>query len=99
MTGSERGVAKGGEVWDTWCREVAPSTELRKWYGHDPARFAEFRRRYLAELRHEPARSADAQLRAQAGAPGIVLVTATRDIPVSAARVLADRLHRSLRAS
>jgi uncharacterized protein YeaO (DUF488 family) len=40
---------------DEWMRDVAPSTELRRWYGHDPERYAEFRRRYLAELR-EPAR-------------------------------------------
>jgi uncharacterized protein YeaO (DUF488 family) len=45
-----RGIAKAARKWDRWLPELAPSTELRKWYGHDPARFAEFERRYRAEL-------------------------------------------------
>lgn len=45
-----RGVAKAQAVIDHWARDLAPSTELRKWFGHDPARWAEFRRRYAAEL-------------------------------------------------
>jgi uncharacterized protein YeaO (DUF488 family) len=50
-----RGVRKEDARLDDWLRDVAPSTELRRWYGHDPERYEEFRRRYLAELR-EPAR-------------------------------------------
>ena len=45
-----RGLTKAKAHIDEWCKEVAPSTELRKWYHHDPARFAEFTHRYRAEL-------------------------------------------------
>ncbi len=45
-----RGVTKEALRLDVWLKEIAPSTELRKWFGHDPQRFAEFRKRYLAEL-------------------------------------------------
>lgn len=45
-----RGLAKDKARVDHWLREIAPSTELRKWFGHDPARWGEFRRRYEAEL-------------------------------------------------
>ena len=46
-----RGVSKAKAALDEWVKDVAPSTELRKWFGHDPARWAEFQRRYRAELR------------------------------------------------
>ncbi len=46
-----RGVAKARARIDLWIRDLAPSDVLRKWYGHEPARWAEFRRRYAAELR------------------------------------------------
>ncbi|HWK64507.1 MAG TPA: DUF488 domain-containing protein [Rhizobiaceae bacterium] len=46
-----RGVSKAKAALDDWIKDVAPSTELRKWFGHDPARWAEFQRRYRAELR------------------------------------------------
>ncbi|MEV0521141.1 DUF488 family protein, partial [Nonomuraea sp. NPDC050405] len=51
-----RGLSKAAARLDEWCKQVAPSTELRRWYGHDPDRFAEFTRRYLAEL-EEPERA------------------------------------------
>ena len=44
-----RGVSKARAQLDEWCKQVAPSTALRKWYSHDPQRFAEFRRRYQTE--------------------------------------------------
>jgi uncharacterized protein YeaO (DUF488 family) len=46
-----RGVTKAEAAVDHWFRDLGPSTELRKWFGHDPALFAEFRRRYAAELK------------------------------------------------
>ncbi len=49
-----RGMKKGDLDVDDWLREVAPSTELRTWFGHDPDRFEEFRRRYRAELDDRP---------------------------------------------
>lgn len=50
-----RGVSKEKAALDDWIKEVAPSTALRKWFGHDPARWAEFQHRYRAELREQPA--------------------------------------------
>lgn len=45
-----RGIAKADLAPDEWIRDIAPTTELRKWFGHDPAKWEEFRRRYRAEL-------------------------------------------------
>ena len=46
-----RGVSKQKAKIDLWLKDLAPSTELRKWYGHDPARWPQFRKRYWAELK------------------------------------------------
>jgi uncharacterized protein YeaO (DUF488 family) len=83
-----RGVAKADAPIDEWAKDVAPSTELRKWYGHEPGRFAEFAARYRAELRTPPAEDEVAQLRRQATHTPVLLMTATRDVEHSAARVL-----------
>ncbi len=50
-----RGVRKSDAHIDRWLKDVAPSTELRRWFGHDPGRWEEFRRRYKAELSHNAA--------------------------------------------
>jgi uncharacterized protein YeaO (DUF488 family) len=47
-----RGLTKEKAHVDLWLKEVAPSTELRKWFAHDPTRWLEFKTRYLAELKH-----------------------------------------------
>ncbi|GEL19038.1 DUF488 domain-containing protein [Pseudonocardia asaccharolytica] len=87
-----RGIAKDTAEFDEWCKDVAPSTDLRKWYGHDPDRFAEFGRRYRAELgQAEPSRAVG-QLRARARQGPVTLLTATKDPAISAAAVLADVL-------
>lgn len=49
-----RGIKKGARKIDRWMREVAPSTQLRKWFGHDPAKWTEFQTRYAAELDATP---------------------------------------------
>ncbi len=49
-----RGIKKSELPLDGWPRDVAPSTELRKWFSHDPEKWSEFRRRYRAELQHNP---------------------------------------------
>ncbi|KAA0235747.1 MAG: hypothetical protein JJLCMIEE_02076 [Acidimicrobiales bacterium] len=87
-----RGLTKQRAALDEWCKAVAPSTELRKWYGHDPDRFDEFARRYRAELDDDERVAALDHLRDLAAADGITLLTATRDISISAATVLADVL-------
>lgn len=87
-----RGVRKADAHLDAWARDVAPSDELRKWYGHDPAKFTEFRRRYAAELGQGPARAALDELRALLAAGPVTLLTATRDVEHSQAAVLAGLL-------
>jgi uncharacterized protein YeaO (DUF488 family) len=49
-----RGKSKDFLELDAWLRDVAPSTELRQWFGHDPAKWVEFRKRYFAELKKNP---------------------------------------------
>jgi uncharacterized protein YeaO (DUF488 family) len=73
---------------DEWAKDAAPSTELRRWYGHDPARFAEFSRRYRSELKKEPAETAVARLREVASRRPLILLTATKDVAHSGAAVL-----------
>jgi uncharacterized protein YeaO (DUF488 family) len=88
-----RGIRKEDAQLDEWMRDIAPSTELRRWYGHDPDRYAEFRRRYLAEL-HQPARQQAARrLRETARHHRVTLLTATRDLERSQAAVLAHWLN------
>jgi uncharacterized protein YeaO (DUF488 family) len=83
-----RGIAKADAAFDQWAKDVAPSTGLRRWYGHEPAKFDEFARRYRVELTRPPASEAVAELHALADQGGVVLVTATRDVEHSAAEVL-----------
>jgi uncharacterized protein YeaO (DUF488 family) len=83
-----RGLRKDAAAIDEWLKDVAPTTELRKWYGHDPARFGEFRRRYAAELTG----AALARLRALAPDGTLTLLTATKDVEHSQAAVLAELL-------
>lgn len=87
-----RGVAKADAALDEWCKEIAPSTELRKWYGHDPEKFDRFRDRYHGELRGAEASEALERLRKRAARERVTLLTATKDIDISAATVLADTL-------
>lgn len=89
-----RGLTKAAAHLDEWARDVAPSTELRKWYGHDAGRFEEFRRRYTAELDRPEPRAALAQLRSRSADGPVTLLTATKDIGHSQAAVLADLLRR-----
>ena len=88
-----RGIQKAAVDFDEWAKDVAPSADLRRWYGHDPERFGEFARRYRAELDHDPGASAVERLRALASRGGrLVLLTATRDVEHSGATVLAEVL-------
>lgn len=87
-----RGVRKDDARLDEWMHDIAPSTELRRWYGHEPGRFAEFRRRYLAELKEPQRRQAAQRLREIADRHGLTLLTASRDVDHSQAAVLAQWL-------
>ena len=89
-----RGIKKAELAIDEWAKDVAPSHDLRTWYGHDPQRFEEFVHRYTAELKRSPAAEALASLASRAAAADITLLTATKDVDHSAATVLADLLRR-----
>ena len=91
-----RGLRKDAARLDEWAKDAAPSTELRKWYGHDPAKFDEFRRRYTEELSGSAQRKELGKLRALAAAGPVTLLTATRDVEISQAAVLAQILRRDI---
>lgn len=83
-----RGLPKSNPRFDEWLKDVAPSRELCRWYGGSRERFYEFQLRYAAELIRRPALLALGRLRELAGAGGLILVTASRDLDHSAAAVL-----------
>jgi uncharacterized protein YeaO (DUF488 family) len=85
-----RGVSKDRARLDEWCKEIAPSTELRKWYHHDPALFDEFVSRYRAELTEPDRAAAIMHLHQLANKQTLTLLTATKDADISEAAVLAD---------
>jgi uncharacterized protein YeaO (DUF488 family) len=87
-----RGLAKSAASFDEWAKALAPSDELRRWYGHDPSRFDDFRRRYEAELASPERQRALSHLRELARSGPLTLLTATRDIEHSLAAVLVERL-------
>jgi len=87
-----RGFRKDDPRIDRWLRDVAPSTELRKWYSHQPDRFDEFAARYAAELQTPERAAALAELRDVVKAGSVTLVTATRDLEGSHVAVLKDLL-------
>src|SRR5262245_54412711 len=85
-----RGLRKDAARLDEWAKDVAPSTSLRTWYQHDPARFSEFRRRYAGELAEPRPQDALARLRGTAATGRLTLLTATKELDLSQAAVLAD---------
>jgi uncharacterized protein YeaO (DUF488 family) len=85
-----RGLTKKSAAIDQWPKDVTPSTELRKWFHHDPDRWDEFRRRYLAELKDKGSEIEALRKLAQAGP--ITLIYAARDTPHLHATVLRDVL-------
>jgi uncharacterized protein YeaO (DUF488 family) len=87
-----RGISKKDAPFDEWLKDVAPSTELRKSYGHIPERFDEFSRAYRHELADGAAHRAFEHLSGCAETGGLVLVTATKDIQHSEAAVLKELL-------
>jgi len=87
-----RGMTRARAALDEWCKDVAPSHELRTWYGHQPDRFEEFARRYRLELEDPGRAQALAHLRDLARDGPVTLLTATREPAVSEAAVLASLL-------
>ena len=85
-----RGVSKQEARLDEWARELAPSSELRRWFGHDPAKFDEFRRRYREELARQEEKLGELRRRARGGR--LTLVYGARDSEHNDAVVLAELL-------
>jgi uncharacterized protein YeaO (DUF488 family) len=88
-----RGMTKTKASLHEWCKDVAPSTDLRRWYGHDPTKFAEFAQRYRAELDQADRRHALAHLHELLAAGDcLTLLTGTKNPEISEAAVLATVL-------
>jgi uncharacterized protein YeaO (DUF488 family) len=89
-----RGVSRRQAKLDDWEKQLAPSPELRRWFGHEPRRFEEFRRRYTEELRDERPRLTALRRRAREGT--LTLVYSAQDTEHNDAVVLAEVLRRGL---
>ena len=90
-----RGIKKETAGIDLWAKEIAPSDELRKWYGHEPERFQEFRARYLEELASNPdATEFSSSVKAKLGAESVTLLYAAKDIKRNNAVILKDWLEK-----
>ncbi|WP_236572993.1 DUF488 domain-containing protein [Streptomyces sp. GS7] len=87
-----RGLAKEDARLTEWCKDAAPSSELRRWYRHEGERFEEFAARYRDELAEERARAALRHLRELAADGPVTLLTATRDLSLSHVKVLLEAL-------
>lgn len=85
-----RGLSRDKAAVDLWLKDIAPSTELRRWYAHQPERWPEFRRRYFAELDRQP--EAVAELRAVLGKGSATLVYAAKDVERNNAQALMEYL-------
>ncbi|UVI36115.1 DUF488 domain-containing protein [Brevibacterium spongiae] len=88
-----RGVSKDKAELDEWVKDVAPSTELRKWYSHDPEKFDEFADRFRKELDDDDAAAGLDELRDFAKKGTLTLLTAAKRDDISQATVLADILN------
>jgi uncharacterized protein YeaO (DUF488 family) len=93
-----RGMSKTRAQIHEWCRDIAPSTALRRWYGHDAQRFTEFRRRYRRELGTGEQAAALLHLTELADGRTLTLLTASRDPAISEAVVLAELLEKEPRS-
>jgi uncharacterized protein YeaO (DUF488 family) len=91
-----RGVRKADLRLDAWLKDIAPSAELRRWFGHDPCRFNEFAARYRHELRRSPAAEALATLQRRVSQEPVTLVYAAHDETHNGAVVLRSEMERNL---
>lgn len=89
-----RGISKEKAHLDRWMKEVAPSSELRKWYGHDVARFPEFKERYLKEIAAAPSyyNTLRAIVQEELKSQNVILLYGAKDEGHNQAVILADKL-------
>jgi uncharacterized protein YeaO (DUF488 family) len=90
-----RGIKKTALKLDAWMKDAAPTTELRQWFGHDPKKWREFRRRYFLELRANPD-ALDSILKAARNGP-VTLLYSSHDVEHNNAVALKDYLEAKLR--
>ena len=83
-----RGVSKDEAHLDEWLKAIAPTTELRKWYGHDPDKYDDFQKKYRAELNDPDRAAALDRLREMLGDGSVTLLTASKALDISQAAVL-----------
>jgi uncharacterized protein YeaO (DUF488 family) len=88
-----RGISKTEAHADLWMKDIAPSTELRIWFNHDPNRWNEFRLRYLVELRQKE--ELIATIREKAQAETVTLLYGSKDLQHNHAVVLEERIRRA----
>lgn len=92
-----RGISKEEAQLNYWAKEIAPSTDLRHWFDHDPLKFPEFKRRFMEELKNDPAHSELLKLSQEASHGNIVLLYGAKDEVHNQAvvllEVLEDMLH------
>ena len=91
-----RGLTKEAAQLTAWLRDIAPSPELRRWYGHDPEKWPEFQRRYRAELHRPAARQLLAALAEQARQGTVTLIFAARDTERNSAALVRDEVEKLL---
>ncbi|MEE3420675.1 MAG: DUF488 domain-containing protein [Lachnospiraceae bacterium] len=88
-----RGISKEKACLDSWCKEIAPSGELRKWFHHEPDRYEEFRMRYLLELQENPTASSFKEMIEEKAADGpVTLLYSAKDRSRNNAIVLREWL-------
>lgn len=88
-----RGIAKADARLDLWLKDIAPSSELRKWFGHQPGRFAEFRQKYLEELSDDPEKiAAFEKIIELIHLQPVTLLYAAKDAQHNHAKILYERL-------
>ena len=90
-----RGLKKEAAAVDLWLKDIAPSHELRKWFGHDPERWDAFKARYRDEMQSPERQTALQNLRERAARQTVTLVFAARDEDLSAATVILEELERT----
>jgi uncharacterized protein YeaO (DUF488 family) len=94
-----RGVSKARLNLDAWEKDVAPSKELREWYGHDPAKWPEFQKRYRQELKDPAAKAVLADLTRRAKRGRVTLVYSSRAADISDVAVLEKLLSQRVKRS
>jgi uncharacterized protein YeaO (DUF488 family) len=94
-----RGIRKTDLILDDWMKQLAPSSDLRTWFGHDPDRWSEFSRRYRRELALAPAAALVRELAGRARTETLTLLYSARDREHNSARLLAQQIARLARGT